>query len=68
MNSFNRGISQHRISNLQSFKINIIPRKMLVESIDTIISTSDSYEKGENLDLLSEQPMNEKKVYEAKDQ
>ncbi|MEM6984030.1 MAG: ATPase, partial [Pseudomonadota bacterium] len=35
MNSFNKGISQHRISNLQAFKINIIPRKMLVDSIDT---------------------------------
>ena len=67
MNSFNRGISQHRISNLKSFKINIIPRKMLVESIDTIISTSDSYEQGDNLDLLSEQPSDEKALNEAKD-
>ncbi|MBE0367921.1 coiled-coil domain-containing protein [Pseudoalteromonas aurantia] len=67
MNSFNRGISQHRISNLKSFKINIIPRKMLVESIDTIIATSDNYEKGDNLDLLSEQPSDEKAVNEAKD-
>uniref|UniRef100_UPI003D10833D ATPase n=1 Tax=Pseudoalteromonas sp. TaxID=53249 RepID=UPI003D10833D len=32
MNSFNKGISQHRISNLQAFKINVIPRKMLVDS------------------------------------
>ncbi|KJZ03479.1 ATPase [Pseudoalteromonas piscicida] len=67
MNSFNKGISQHRISNLQAFKINIIPRKMLVDSIDTIISTSDLYEKGESLDLLSEQPSSEKSVNEAKD-
>ncbi|NUZ12651.1 ATPase [Pseudoalteromonas sp. McH1-7] len=67
MNSFNKGISQHRISNLQAFKINVIPRKMLVDSIDTIISTSDLYEKGESLDLLSEQPSSEKSVNEAKD-
>lgn len=67
MNSFNKGISQHRISNLQAFKINVIPRKMLIDSIDTIISTSDLYEKGESLDLLSEQPSSEKSVNEAKD-
>ncbi|PAY01676.1 ATPase [Pseudoalteromonas sp. HM-SA03] len=67
MNSFNKGISQHRISNLQAFKINVIPRKMLVDSIDTIIGTSDLYEKGESLDLLSEQPSSEKSVNEAKD-
>ncbi|MEQ2354675.1 ATPase [Pseudoalteromonas piscicida] len=67
MNSFNKGISQHRISNLQAFKINVIPRKMLVDSIDTIISTSDLYEKGESLDLLSEQPSSEKSVNQAKD-
>ncbi|CAM4005032.1 ATPase [Pseudoalteromonas byunsanensis] len=67
MNSFNRGISQHRISNLQSFKINVIPRKMLVDSIDTIISTSDNYEQGDNFDLLSSQPSDEKAVNEAKD-
>ena len=67
MNSFNKGISQHRISNLQAFKINVIPRKMLVDSIDTIISTSDSYEKGDNLDLLSESPTDEKAVNAAKD-
>ena len=53
MNSFNKGISQHRISNLQAFKINIIPRKMLVDSIDTIISTSNQFEQGDTLDLLS---------------
>ncbi|WP_404389592.1 ATPase [Pseudoalteromonas phenolica] len=67
MNSFNKGISQHRISNLQAFKINVIPRKMLVDSIDTIISTSDSYEQGDNLDLLSESPTDEKAVNAAKD-
>ena len=67
MNSFNKGISQHRISNLQAFKINVIPRKMLVDSIDTIISTSDLYEQGESFDLLSEQPSSEKEVNAAKD-
>ncbi|MEI5638823.1 MULTISPECIES: ATPase [unclassified Pseudoalteromonas] len=67
MNSFNKGISQHRISNLQAFKINVIPRKMLVDSIDTIISTSDLYEQGESFDLLSEQPASEKEVNAAKD-
>ncbi|WP_440053289.1 ATPase [Pseudoalteromonas sp. T1lg65] len=67
MNSFNKGISQHRISNLKSFKINVISRKMLIDSIDTIIATSDLYEQGESFDLLSEQPSSEKAVNEAKD-
>ncbi|MEC4087112.1 ATPase [Pseudoalteromonas rubra] len=67
MNSFNKGISQHRISNLKAFKINVIPRKMLVESIDTIIATSDLYEQGESFDLLSEQPADSNAVNEAKD-
>jgi hypothetical protein len=40
---------------------------MLVDSIDTIISTSDSYEKGDNLDLLSSEPVDEKAVNQAKD-
>ncbi|AOT08436.1 hypothetical protein [Pseudoalteromonas luteoviolacea] len=67
MNSFNRGISQHRISNLKAFKINVIPRKMLVDSIDTIISTSEVYEQGESFDLLSEAKADENAVNEAKD-
>ena len=67
MNSFNKGISQHRISNLQAFKINVIPRKMLVDSIDTIISTSHQFEQGDTLDLLSQEPYNESAVNEAKD-
>ena len=67
MNSFNKGISQHRISNLQAFKINVIPRKMLVDSIDTIISTSNQFEQGDTLDLLSQEPYSESAVNEAKD-
>lgn len=67
MNSFNKGISQHRISNLQAFKINVIPRKMLVDSIDTIISTSNQFEQGDTLDLLSQEPTSESAVNEAKD-
>jgi len=67
MNSFNKGISQHRISNLQAFKINIIPRKMLVDSIDTIISTSNQIEQGDTLDLLSHEPYSESSVNDAKD-
>ncbi|MDY6889667.1 MAG: ATPase, partial [Pseudomonadota bacterium] len=67
MNSFNKGISQHRISNLQAFKINVIPRKMLVDSIDTIISTSHQFEQGDTLDLLSQEPYSESAVNEAKD-
>ena len=67
MNSFNKGISQHRISNLQAFKINVIPRKMLVDSIDTIISTSNQFEQGDTLDLLSQEPNNESAVNAAKD-
>ncbi|ODS14468.1 ATPase [Pseudoalteromonas tetraodonis] len=67
MNSFNKGISQHRISNLQAFKINIISRKMLVDSIDTIISTSNQIEQGDTLDLLSHEPYSESAVNDAKD-
>ena len=67
MNSFNKGISQHRISNLQAFKINIFPRKMLVDSIDTIISTSNQIEQGDTLDLLSHEPYSESAVNDAKD-
>ncbi len=67
MNSFNKGISQHRISNLQAFKINVIPRKMLVDSIDTIISTSHQFEQGDTLDLLNQEPYSESAVNEAKD-
>ncbi|EWS97501.1 ATPase [Pseudoalteromonas sp. SCSIO_11900] len=67
MNNFNKGISQHRISNLQAFKINIIPRKMLVDSIDTIISTSNQIEQGDTLDLLSHEPYSESAVNDAKD-
>lgn len=67
MNSFNKGISQHRISNLQAFKINVIPRKMLVDSINTIISTSNQFEQGDTLDLLSQEAYSESAVNEAKD-
>ncbi len=67
MNAFNKGISQHRISNLKDFKINVIPRKMLIESIDTIINTSNLYEQGDTLDLLSQEPVSEKAVNAAKD-
>ncbi|KTF18001.1 hypothetical protein [Pseudoalteromonas sp. H105] len=67
MNSFNKGISQHRISNLQAFKINVIPRKILVDSIDTIISTSNQFEQGDTLDLLSQEPNSESAVNDAKD-
>ena len=67
MNSFNTGISQHRISNLQSFKIEVLPRKELVESIDTIIATSNKLQSGESLDLLSQQAFDEQQVNAAKD-
>ncbi|CCQ12244.1 Chromosome segregation ATPases [Pseudoalteromonas luteoviolacea B = ATCC 29581] len=67
MNAFNKGISLHQISNLKTFKINVIPRKTLTDAIDTIISTSDLYQQGESLDLLSSQPHSEREVNEAKD-
>ncbi|ATC95180.1 ATPase [Pseudoalteromonas tunicata] len=67
MNSFNKGISQHQISNLQAFKINVLPRKQLVDSIDTIIATADLFEQGDTLDLLSSEPVDEKEVNAAKD-
>ncbi|WP_462174280.1 ATPase [Pseudoalteromonas xiamenensis] len=67
MNAFNKGISLHRISNLKAFKINVIPRKLLIDAIDTIISTSDLYEQGESFDLLSSQPHSEREINDAKD-
>ncbi|WP_018693310.1 coiled-coil domain-containing protein [Algicola sagamiensis] len=68
MNSFNRGIWQHQISNLKSFKIEVIERKQLVSHIDQIIATSDLYENGDTFDLLSsEASKDESRVNEAKD-
>ncbi|WP_105189594.1 ATPase [Pseudoalteromonas sp. T1lg48] len=68
MRLFNQGISEHQISNLKGFKIEVVPRKTLVQSIDTILSTSDLYEQGDSLDLLAEQDVHESEVNEAKDQ
>ena len=67
MNSFNKGISQHQISNLQAFKINVLPRKQLIDSIDTIIGAANLFEQGDTLDLLSSEPADEKIVNAAKD-
>lgn len=53
LNSFNRGIWRHQISNLQDFKIEIVDRKVLVGHIDMILSTSEQYEQGDTLDLLA---------------
>ena len=53
LNSFNRGIWRHQISNLQDFKIEIVDRKVLVGHIDTILATSDAYQQGDTLDLLA---------------
>lgn len=53
LNSFNRGIWRHQISNLQDFKIEIVDRKLLVGHIDTILATSDAYQQGDTLDLLA---------------
>lgn len=53
MNSFNRGIWRHQISNLQDFKIEIVDRSLLVGHIDSILTTSDSYQQGDTLDLLA---------------
>ncbi|WP_051686145.1 ATPase [Rheinheimera texasensis] len=53
LNSFNRGIWRHQISNLQDFKIEIVDRKILVGHIDTILTTSDAYQQGDTLDLLA---------------
>ncbi len=53
LNSFNRGIWRHQISNLQDFKIEIVDRKVLVGHIDMILSTSEHYEQGDTLDLLA---------------
>jgi hypothetical protein len=53
LNSFNRGIWRHQISNLQDFKIEIVDRKLLVGHIDTILTTSDAYQQGDTLDLLA---------------
>ncbi|HAT40739.1 MAG TPA: ATPase [Rheinheimera sp.] len=53
LNSFNRGIWRHQISNLQDFKIEIVDRKLLVGHIDMILTTSEHYEQGDTLDLLA---------------
>lgn len=53
LNSFNRGIWRHQISNLQDFKIEIVDRKLLVGHIDSILTTSEHYEQGDTLDLLA---------------
>ncbi len=68
MRLFNNGIGEHKISNLQGFKIDVVPRHMLVQSIDTILATSDLYEQGDSLDLLAEQDVRESEVNDAKDQ
>ncbi len=67
MNIFNKGISQHQISNLQSFKIEVLPRKQLVDSIDKIVSTSAQINDGDTLDLLSAAPFDETALNSAKD-
>lgn len=68
LNSFNRGIWRHQISNLQDFKIEIVDRKLLVGHIDTILNTSDAYEQGDTLDLLAPTSSSaEREIGEAKD-
>ncbi len=68
LNSFNRGIWRHQISNLQDFKIEIVDRKVLVNHIDTILRTSEAYEQGDTLDLLASGLTTETKdIHEAKD-
>ncbi len=67
LNSFNRGIWRHQISNLQDFKIEIVDRKLLVGHIDTILTTSEAYEQGETLDLLAANPSDEREIHAARD-
>lgn len=68
LNSFNRGIWRHQISNLQDFKIEIVDRKLLVGHIDTILTTSDAYQQGDTLDLLAPgTTTDEREINAAKD-
>lgn len=68
MNSFNRGIWRHQISNLQDFKIEIVDRTILVGHIDSLLATSESYQQGDTLDLLAPQePNTERNIQAAKD-
>jgi hypothetical protein len=68
LNSFNRGIWRHQISNLQDFKIEIVDRALLVGHIDTILTTSEAYQQGDTLDLLAPNASsNEREVQAAKD-
>ncbi|WP_337878749.1 ATPase [Rheinheimera sp.] len=68
MNSFNRGIWRHQISNLQDFKIEIVDRSVLVGHIDTILTTSETYQQGDTLDLLAPgATSSERDIQSAKD-
>ncbi|GAA3911783.1 hypothetical protein [Litoribacillus peritrichatus] len=52
MNGFNRRVGKKHISNLKDFRIDIIERRHIVEAIDTILSTSESYEAGDTLSVF----------------
>ncbi len=68
MYNFNRGIWRQQISNLKEFKIEVVERKTLIDHIDLIISMSENYEQGDNLDLLAAgTPTDNKQLDEAKD-
>lgn len=52
LNSFNRAINKHPISNLDGFKLRLEPNKLALNAIEQIIETADNYESGDNLDIF----------------
>jgi hypothetical protein len=71
MNGFNRRIGKNHISNLKDFRIDVIERSHIVDAIDTILSTSESYETGDTLSVfdlaLPGSQMSNQQLAEAKD-
>ncbi len=68
LNSFNRAINRRQISNLDGFKVRLEPNKPVLNAIDQIIETADSYESGENLDIFDiRSKSNDEKVEHAKE-
>ncbi len=71
MNGFNRKVGKNHISNLKDFRIDIIERNQIVDAIDTILATSESYEQGDTLSVFdmafSDSPQSNQHLEDAKD-
>ena len=71
MNSFNRRVGKNHISNLKDFRIDVVERNQIVDAIDTILATSESYEEGDTLSVfdlaLSGSNLSNQQLEDAKD-